>query len=135
MSTKKQQKSQKQEELQKSTGLNRVLWVVAIVLLIAAAVSNVYLKEDLMLVFRVLLMVVLGVAALGVASQTNQGKKGLKFFKESRGELRQVIWPTRQEATQTTLIVVAITVIVSLILWAMDGIILSIVNFLTNLRF
>ena len=35
-------------------------------------------------------------------------------------ERRKVVWPTRQETLQTTLIVLVITVIVGLILFLMD---------------
>jgi preprotein translocase subunit SecE len=35
-------------------------------------------------------------------------------------ELRKVVWPTRQETNQTTLIVVAVVIFMSLVLWALD---------------
>jgi preprotein translocase subunit SecE len=41
--------------------------------------------------------------------------------KEARIEIRKVVWPTRQETTQTTLIVVVMVILVGLILWAMDS--------------
>ena len=41
--------------------------------------------------------------------------------KEARVEIRKVVWPTRQETTQTTLIVVVMVIFVGLILWALDS--------------
>ena len=58
----------------------------------------------------------------------------MSFAKESRTEVRKVVWPSRQEATQTTLIVVVATVIVALILWGLDGILVRVVGFLTGLE-
>jgi len=44
-----------------------------------------------------------------------------QLVKGSRTEIRKVIWPTRQETTQTTMIVVAFVFVMALILWAMDS--------------
>ena len=39
----------------------------------------------------------------------------------ARTELRKVVWPTKQERNQTTLIVVAVILLMSLILWGIDS--------------
>ena len=44
-----------------------------------------------------------------------------RLRKEAWVEVRKVVWPTRQETLQTTLIVMAVVVVVALILWAVDG--------------
>ncbi|TIR54961.1 MAG: preprotein translocase subunit SecE, partial [Mesorhizobium sp.] len=36
-------------------------------------------------------------------------------------EIRKVVWPTRQETTQTTLIVVAVVLVMALLLWGLDS--------------
>jgi preprotein translocase subunit SecE len=41
--------------------------------------------------------------------------------KGSRTEIRKVVWPTRQETVQTTMIVVAFVVLVALLLWGLDS--------------
>lgn len=120
---------------EKGKALNSILWLLAIVCVAVAAVGNAYFSMHFSLIVRVLLLVVLCVAAVGLAALTNQGKKAIHFMKESRLELRKIVWPSRQEATQTTLIVVAFTVVVSLALWGIDSIIVSIITFLTSLRF
>ncbi len=123
------------ENTLKNKGVNTFLWIVAIVLLAVAAVGNVYFSTHFSLLVRVLLMIGLGIAGLVMVALTNEGSKAIAFLKESRLELRKVIWPTRQESTQTTFIVIAITVLISLVLWAMDSIIVQLVTFLTELRF
>jgi len=43
-----------------------------------------------------------------------------RVARETVGELRKVSWPTRQEATQLTLLVLAVVLVSSLILGALD---------------
>jgi preprotein translocase subunit SecE len=43
-----------------------------------------------------------------------------QYFKETIGELRKVSWPTRKEATNLTIIVLTVTIVMSLILGALD---------------
>lgn len=49
-----------------------------------------------------------------------QGRQRLKFIGETISELRKVVWPTRQEATYLTTIVIVVTVAMAIILWAID---------------
>jgi preprotein translocase subunit SecE len=44
----------------------------------------------------------------------------IKYFKETRAELRKVSWPNRQEALNLTLIVVAFTVFMAALLGIID---------------
>jgi preprotein translocase subunit SecE len=44
----------------------------------------------------------------------------VKYLKETRAELRKVSWPTRQEALNLTLIVVAFTVFMAALLGIID---------------
>jgi len=43
-----------------------------------------------------------------------------QFIRESRIELRKVVWPTRQEATRLTLVVIAVSAGVGLVLGGFD---------------
>ncbi|WP_044469698.1 preprotein translocase subunit SecE [Mannheimia massilioguelmaensis] len=131
----KNKKNAPEQVEQQSKGLNTLLWVAVVVVIIAAAIGNVYFAEQFSTAVRVVGVVVLLAVALGLAALTSQGKKALAFFSESRTELRRIVWPTRPEAMQTTLIVIGVTVLTSLILWGFDSIIVSIINFLTDLRF
>lgn len=132
---KKASASSSVEDGLKSKGLNSTLWIICVILVLIAAVGNIYFGDQFSSVVRVPAMVVLLLLALFVAAITNQGTVARTFLKESRIELRKIIWPTRQEATQTTLVVMGVTVAVSLILWGLDSIIVSLINFITNLRF
>ncbi len=91
-------------------------WIVVAILLIVAIVGN-YLYRDMMLPLRALAVVILIAAAGGVALLTTKGKATVAFAREARTEVRKVIWPTRRETLHTTLIVAAVTAVMSLILW------------------
>ncbi|MFK8257498.1 preprotein translocase subunit SecE [Erwinia sp. AnSW2-5] len=115
-------------------GLEVLKWLGVVVLLVAAVAGNSYYR-DVTLPLRALAVVVLMVAAAGIALLTTKGKATLAFAREARTEVRKVIWPTRQETLHTTLIVAAVTAVMSLILWGLDGILVRLVSFITGLRF
>jgi preprotein translocase subunit SecE len=45
----------------------------------------------------------------------------VRTFREVRAEMKKVIWPTREETVRLTTVVVAISVVVSAILFAADS--------------
>ncbi|MFP1910531.1 preprotein translocase subunit SecE [Lonsdalea quercina] len=115
-------------------GLEMLKWLIVAVLLFAAVVGNYYYRE-LSLPLRALAVVILIAVAGGIALLTTKGKATVLFAREARTEVRKVIWPTRQETLHTTLIVAAVTAVMSLILWGLDGILVRLVSFITGLRF
>ncbi|MEH6818208.1 MAG: preprotein translocase subunit SecE, partial [Pseudoalteromonas distincta] len=61
-----------------------------------------------------------------------KGKQAQSFAREAHIEVRKVVWPTRQEALNTTFIVLAATAVMALILWGLDAILLRVVNLITG---
>ncbi len=43
-----------------------------------------------------------------------------RWFRETRGELRKVVWPTREEALRLTYVVIGISLVMGLLLGVMD---------------
>ncbi|KYP97161.1 preprotein translocase subunit SecE [Sodalis-like endosymbiont of Proechinophthirus fluctus] len=115
-------------------GLEVVKWLVVAILLMIAIVGN-YFYRNYNLPLRALAVVLIIAIAGGVAMMTAKGKSTVAFAYEARTELRKVIWPTRQETLHTTLIVAAVTAVMSLILWGLDGVLVLVVSFITGLRF
>ena len=89
---------------QKSKGVNVFLWVLSLIIVLVASVGNVVFAEQFSTPIRVVAIFVLLVLALVFAALTNEGKRALNFFSESRVELRRIVWPTRPETMQTTFI-------------------------------
>ena len=108
-----------------------LLWCLVFIILAAAVVGN-YLLNDVVAAVRALGVVVVIAAAGAVALQTTKGKATLAFARESRLEVRKVVWPTRQEAIQTTLIVLAVTAVMGLLLFMLDGALVWLVNLITG---
>ena len=113
-----------QAESSANNSVNAVKWVLAIAILIAATVGNRYAPEllpQLSVWMRVVILVVMGVGALALTLITTQGQAFLKLLKEALVEARRVVWPTKDETMQTTLIVFAVVVVMSLVLWGVDS--------------
>jgi len=100
--------------------LDIVKWLVAAAFLAAAVAGNVYYAEVAVL-YRVLGVVALMLVGAGVALTSSQGKAFLQLLKEANIERRKVVWPTRQETTQTTMIVVLVVFVMALLLWGLDS--------------
>ena len=115
-----------------SNSMDTVKWLVSIALLLGAVVGN-YMYADLSVLVRAVGVVVAVAAALGLLATTEKGRTFIAFAKESRIEVRKVGWPTRQETTHTTFIVMLATVVMALILLGLDCILFRVVGFLPGL--
>ena len=51
---------------------------------------------------------------------TKKQNKLVKFVKEVKSELKKVVWPTRKQVINNTLIVIAAVLIIGLVIWAFD---------------
>ncbi len=99
--------------------MDQVKLVVSVLMLVAVSVLFMYFSEESLL-YRVLgVLMTVGVAA-GIFLTTEQGRETATFLKAARIELRKVIWPTRAETLQTTLIVFVMVLLVAIFLWALD---------------
>ncbi|ART82232.1 preprotein translocase subunit SecE [Oceanisphaera profunda] len=108
-----------------------LLWGLVFIILVATVVANSLYSELSVAIRAAAVVVALGVAGL-LAYQTHKGKTTVAFAKESRLEMRKVVWPNRQEAIQTTLIVLAVTAVVGLFLFMLDGLLVWLVNLVTG---
>ncbi len=97
-----------------------VLWIVAALILGAGIYGFAHFEGELMLLLRVVGLLVLAGAAFAVAARTIKGREFISYVRETDVERRKVVWPTRQETFQTTLIVLVITIIAAIILAIMD---------------
>ncbi len=89
--------------------------------ILGGGIAGFYYWSDESLLLRVVGLLVLSAVALFVAAQTEKGRTAWEFVRESHTEVRKVVWPTRKETVQTTLIVIAMVGLVAIILWLLDG--------------
>lgn len=94
--------------------------LVAAAVMLGAGIVGFYVYEDQPDLYRVVGLLAVVAMAIAIGVTTTQGQTLWGFLKESRTELRKVVWPTRQETLQTTLIVLIVVMIVAIFLWLMD---------------
>ena len=95
-------------------------WAVVVVLVAAAVIGNNYFSAESLL-YRLIAVLALAGVAGSIVLLTDRGQAFFKLAKEAKTEIRRVVWPTRQETVQTTLIVLAVVIFMSLVLWAVDS--------------
>jgi preprotein translocase subunit SecE len=103
-----------------SSRFDNVKWLLVVALVAVGVYGNSF-YSDQSLLYRVLALLALAVVAGLIALQTTQGTAFWELAKGSRMEIRKVVWPTRQETVQTTVIVVGFVIVVALILWGLDS--------------
>ena len=106
-----------------------VKWIGAFAILMGGVVGFYYWSDESLLL-RVIGLLVLSAVAVFVAVQTEKGRAAWDFVRESHTEVRKVVWPTRKETTQTTLIVIAMVGLVAIIMWILDGLLAWLVKLL-----
>ncbi|MET0013846.1 MAG: preprotein translocase subunit SecE [Sedimenticola sp.] len=117
-------------EVESST-MDTLKLLVAVLLLIGG-IGVFYYFEQYSLLGRVLgLLVIVGVA-VAVALQSVPGRNVWEFATASRHEVRKVVWPSRQETLQTTLIVFAMVILIGIVLWLFDMMLMAIVRSVTG---
>jgi preprotein translocase subunit SecE len=114
-----------------SGGMDTLKMILALGIL-TAGVAGFYLFEEYSQLIRVLGLLGMVVVSVLIVLQTAMGKNVWKFAADARTEVRKVVWPTRQETIQTTLIVLFVVLLMGIFLWLVDMMLLSIVKTLTG---
>ncbi len=102
-----------------TSGFDTVKLTTALLGLIAGVVGFYYFEDESQLLRVIGMLAVVAVAFL-IVTTTNIGRRSLGFVRDARVEVRKVVWPTRQETTQTTIAVLIMVVLVAIMLWLFD---------------
>lgn len=102
-----------------TNSLDTVKLAVALAMLLAGVVAFQYYADAprLMRVGGIILDIIL---AAVLASQTDKGRMVIGFARDAQIEVRKVVWPTRQETVQTTIVVMIVVVVFAFLLWVLD---------------
>jgi preprotein translocase subunit SecE len=103
-----------------SSPLANTAKLAAALLVLLGGVFAYYWFSEAPIAARVLGLLAAVAIALALAAFTVQGRAAREYIAESHFELRKVVWPTRQETIQTTLVILVVVVILSIILWLID---------------
>ena len=91
-----------------------------------------YYYADIPVVVRALGVLIALAIAVVVALQSVQGQALWRFVQGSRVEMRKVVWPTREEAIQTTVAVLIFALIMGVFFWLLDLFLLWFTRLLTG---
>jgi len=119
------------QEDQSATVIDIVKQLSSIVFVVAGVAAFYYFSE-VQLLYRVLGLLGVLLAVVGMLLTTAMGRSVWSFVIESRQEVRKVVWPTRDETMKTTLMVLAMVSVVGIALWALDLLLFSGVRYLTG---
>ena len=110
-----------QTETNQGGALDTVKLLIAAATIIGGLYSYYYYEFEIALPLRVLM--VLGGTGIGIAiaMTSTQGRRLWHFIQGSRVEIRKVVWPTRQETTQTAIAVFVFTLIMAVFFWLLDS--------------
>ena len=114
-----------------SNKLDTFKLLLAIAVLIAGIVGFYYYEAESQL-YRVLGVVFMTGVAIAISSTTNLGQNLIGFGREARMEVRKVVWPTRQETVQTTLMVIVAVIVIGIFLWLIDMLLAEAIQMLTG---
>jgi len=124
--------SQSMQSGSSSAWMDKIKWMFAVALLVAAIVASCLLTHPIGIRWGVLLIGVAG--SFGLAKYTEKGRLVWNFCKEARAELRKVVWPTREETMRATFLILGMILVATLLLWTVDSIIWRIVAWVTGFR-
>jgi preprotein translocase subunit SecE len=103
--------------------LDIIKLLVAAGVLVGGLYGYYYLLEW-SLPLRVLLVLGCLIAGVAIAMTSVQGQRLWAFIQGSRVEIRKVVWPTKQETTQTAIAVFVFTLVMALFFWGLDSFLL-----------
>ena len=119
-------------ETETSAGpMDTVFLVLASLVVVASLVAYYYFDETPVVIRALGILVGVG-GGFALLYQTQLGQFLWQFIQGSRGEIRKVVWPTRQETGQTTLAVFFFVLVMGVFFWSLDFVLLLITRAITG---
>lgn len=112
--------------------LDTLYLVVAILLICGAMFAFYYLDHRLLLIGRLAVLAAGTAAGVAVGYRTTLGQQAWSALTGSRVEMRKVVWPTRQQSIQATLMIAVVVLLTAVFLWLVDTALLFAVKHLTG---
>ena len=106
------------------SGIIDIIKLLAAATILVSGLFAYYYYIEMSLPLRVLCVLGAVVVGIGVAMTSIQGKRLFTFIQGSRIEIRKVVWPTKQETTQTAIAVFIFTLLLALFFWGLDSLLL-----------
>jgi len=114
-----------------ATFFDTVKLLLAVAILLGGIFAYYYYANESGLLRAVGVLIAFALA-VWVAFQSAQGRTLWAFIQGSRVELRKVVWPTREETQQTTIVVLVFAMIMGTFFWLLDLFLLWFTTFITG---
>lgn len=122
-----------QKEQQAGSSKDTALLIAASLLIVGGLSAFYYFVGQFNVLVRTLMLLASLGAALFAAYQTHLGRVMWSYINGAyRIEARKVVWPSRQESIQATLMIAVVVLIMAVLLWGLDGALLWGVKALTG---
>ena len=106
-----------------------VKWILAGIIF-AGSILALYYLDQYPLIYRVLGLIGIIFLDFFIVFNTEKIKSLRIFTHDARVELKKVVWSTKAEVIQTTVIVFVVVIIMSLLLWLLDKLLGAGIKFL-----
>jgi preprotein translocase subunit SecE len=113
------------------TALDKLLVIISAAIILGSVIFYNSYPMISALIRTLIILAGIGLSII-VLYQSRTGKDIWEFILSARVELRKIIWPSRQETTQMTIVVVVFTFIMSIFFWALDMFLLWATRLLTG---
>ena len=110
-----------QSETSQSGALDIIKLLSAVAAIVGGLYSYYFFEFQVSLPLRVLMVLGGTGAGIAIAMTRTQGQRLWSFIQGARVEIRKVVWPTRQETTQTAIAVFVFTLIMGVFFWLLDS--------------
>ena len=100
--------------------------------ILIGGIVGYYVYADVSALLRALGVLAALALSVVVVLQSFQGQELWRFIQGSRVELRKVVWPTREEAVQTSIAVLVFALIMGVFFWLLDMFLLTVTRLLTG---
>jgi preprotein translocase subunit SecE len=110
-----------QTDTSESGVLDTIKLLIAAIALLGGLYAYYYYETTVAQALRVLMVLGGTAAGIGIAMTSTQGQRLWHFIQGSRVEMRKIVWPTKQETTQTAIAVFVFTLVLMLFFWALDS--------------
>ncbi|CAB1274780.1 preprotein translocase subunit SecE [Candidatus Nitrosacidococcus tergens] len=101
-------------------------------LLLTLTIGMFYYFSNQPISLRIVILLIGFIASLVAVVNTDRGQSVVGIMRDTQIEFRKIVWPGRQETTQTTLIVLLMVITVASILWLFDSLLMWAVRLLTG---
>lgn len=114
--------------------IDKIKLIIAVLVLVVGIGGYYYFVDDFSTWQRTLMVVAAVVTAALIAVMSEPGRNAVAFVRDSRTEVRKVVWPSRKETLQTSAMVIVMVIILALFLWMIDSILFWLVGMFTGQR-